>query len=144
MTCVFKLDDLKSLQNYKLHSADLEVWSKLAERTRIKHSASKWARDFDCNWERVNAFSHCVTLRHVLLLQIISYSDTKVPVLVVMEYKRAIVLYTYEMIFLLHTSRLTGYKLTWCRTDWVIVCFTGVRNTKNIQVQSPSWRTDGT
>ena len=51
--------------------------------------ASKCARDFDCEWQRVNAFSHCVTLIRALLLQIISYSDTKVPVLVVMECKRA-------------------------------------------------------
>ena len=44
------------------------------------------------------------------LLQIISHSDTKVTALVVMEYKRASVLHVYEMIFLLHTSRSTGYK----------------------------------
>ncbi len=61
------------------------------------------------DWERVNAFSHCVTSTDTLLPQIISYSDTKVLVLVVMEYKRASVLYVYELIFLLHTSRSTEY-----------------------------------
>ena len=95
---------------YLLHSVDLEVWSKLAECACIKRTASKCVRDFDCDWECVNAFSHCVTLRRVLLPQIISYSDTKVTVLVVIEYKHASVLYVYEMIFLLHTSRSTGYK----------------------------------
>ena len=56
--------------------------------------------DFDCDWEHVNVFTHdCVTLTHVLLPQIISYSDTKVPVLVVMEYKHTSVLYVYEMIY---------------------------------------------
>ena len=85
-----------------LHSVDFEVWSKLAE----------CARDFDCEWERVNTFFHCVT--NLLwdafkLWQIISYSDTNVPVLVVMEYKRASVLYLYEILVLLHTSRSTEY-----------------------------------
>ena len=63
------------------------------------------ARNFDCDWQRVNVFSHCVTLIRVLLSQIISYSDTKVPVLVVMECKHANVIYVYQLIFLLHTSR---------------------------------------
>ena len=99
------------LTQVDLHSVDLEVWSKLAEHARIKRTSSKWERDFDCNWEHVNAFSHCVTLRCVLLPQIISYLDTKVPVFVVMEYKRASVLYAYEMIFLLHTSRSTEYRV---------------------------------
>ncbi len=69
--------------------------------------ASKCACDFDCDWQRVNAFSPCVTLIRVLLSQIISYSDTKVPVLVAMECKRANVNYVYELILLLHTSRST-------------------------------------
>ena len=69
--------------------------------------ASKCMCDFDCDWQRVNAFSCCVTLMHVLLLQIISHSDTKVPALVIMECKRAKVIYVYELIFLLHTSRST-------------------------------------
>ncbi len=74
-------------------------------------TASKCAGDFDCDWERVNAFSHWITLTCVLLPQIISYSNTKVAVLVVMEYKRARVLYvSYELIFLLHTSRSTEYR----------------------------------
>ena len=98
-------------QGILLYFVDLEAWSKLAERARVKRTASKCSRDFDCNWQRLNAFSHCVTLTRVLLLQIISYLDTKVPVLVVMEYKRASVLYVYELIFLLHTSRSTEYKL---------------------------------
>ena len=71
----------------------------LAERACIKRTASKWVRDFDCDLERVNVFFHCVSLTRVLLPQIISYSDTKLPVLVVMEYKRASVLYVYELIF---------------------------------------------
>ncbi len=68
--------------------------------------------DFDCDWQRVNAFSNCVTLIRVLLSQIISYSDTKVPVLVVIECKRANVIYVYELIFLLHTSRSTECNIT--------------------------------
>ncbi len=58
-------------------------------------------------WQRVNAFSHCVTLIRVLLSQIISYSDTKIPVCVVMECERANVIYVYELISLLHTSKST-------------------------------------
>ena len=55
-----------------------------------------------------NVFSHCVTLIRVLLSQIIeSYSDTQVLVLVVMECKRANVIYVYELIFILNTSRST-------------------------------------
>ena len=93
-----------------LYSVDCEVWSKLAERAHIKRTASKCALEFDCDWEVVNVFSHCVTLTCVLLQQIISYSDTKVPVLVVMKNKRASVLYVCELIFLLHTSRSTEYS----------------------------------
>ena len=95
---------LTATGSVQLYSVDLEVWSKLAERKRIKR------QNFDCDWERVNTFSHCVTLTHALLLQIISYSDTKVPVLVVTEYKCASVLYVYELIFSLHTSRSTEYS----------------------------------
>ncbi len=90
-----------------LHSVDLEIWSKLAERASIMCIASKSAHDFDCDWQGVNTFSHRVTLIHVVLSQIISYSDKKLPVLVVMEYKRASVIYVYELIFLLYTSRST-------------------------------------
>ncbi len=93
-----------------IYSVDLEVWSNLAKRALIKCTASKCARDFDCDWQRVNAFSHCVTLTRIPLPQIISYSDTKVPVLVVMECKRASVLYAQRLIFLLHTSRSTQYR----------------------------------
>ncbi len=85
----------------------LEVWSKLAKCVGIMSIASKCAHDFDCDWQRVKAFSHCVTLIRFLLSQIISYSDAKVPVLVVMKCKRANVIYVYELIFLLHTSRST-------------------------------------
>ncbi len=88
-----------------LYCVDLEVWSKLAKCVRIMHIASIGVHDFDCEWQRVNAFSHCVTSIRVLLSQIISYSDTKVPVLVVMECKLANVIYVYQLIFLLHTSR---------------------------------------
>ncbi len=56
------------------------------------------------DWQHVNAFSHCVTLKCILLPQIISYSDTKMLVLVVMECKRACVIHVYELTFLLHTS----------------------------------------
>ncbi len=83
------------------------AWSKLAKCVCIMCIASKCARDFDCDWQRVNTFSHCVTLICVLLSQIISYSDTKVLVLVVMECNRASVIYVYKLIFLLHTSRAT-------------------------------------
>ena len=72
---------------------------------------------FDCAWQRVNAFSHCVTLIRVLLSQMISYSDTKVPVLVLIECKCANVIYVYELIFLLHTSRSTECTVTFCYTD---------------------------
>ncbi len=72
-----------------LYCVDLEVWSKLAKCVRIMRIALKWARDFDCDWQLVNAFTRCVTLIRVLLTQIISYSDTKILVLV-MESKRAI------------------------------------------------------
>ena len=83
-----------------LYSVDLEVWSKLSKRTRIKRIASKFARDFDWNWQRVNVFSHCVILWCVLLTQIISlYSVTKVSVLVVLEYKCKSVIYVYELVF---------------------------------------------
>ncbi len=67
----------------------------------------KCAHDCNCDRQHVNAFFYCVTLVHGLLLQIISYSDTKVPVLVVMECKRASVIYVYQLTFLLHTSRST-------------------------------------
>ena len=83
----------------QVYSVDLEVWSKLAERARTKCTASKFARNFDCDLERVNAFSHRDSLTREILPQIISYSDTKVPALVVIEYKRASVLYVYELIF---------------------------------------------
>ena len=82
-----------------LYSVDHEVQSKLAKRVRIMRIASKCEHDFDCDWQRVNTFSHCVSLTRVLLPQIISYSDTKVPVLVVMEYKGASVGYVYELIY---------------------------------------------
>ncbi len=71
------------------------------------HIASKCAHDFDCDWQRVNTFSHCVPLIRVLLSQIISYLDTKVPVLIVMGCKHGNMIYVYELIFLLHTSRST-------------------------------------
>ncbi len=74
------------------------------------HIASKFVRDFDCDWQRVHTFSHCVALIRALLSQIISYSDTKVPVFVVMECKPASVIYVYEMILLIHTSRSTEYR----------------------------------
>ncbi len=72
-----------------LYCVDLEVWSKLAKCVRIMRIASKCVRNFDCNWQHVNAFSRYVTLIRVLLSQIISYTDTKVQVLVVIEYKCA-------------------------------------------------------
>ncbi len=82
-----------------LYCVDLEVWSKLAKCVHNMRIALKFTRYFDCDWQHVNAFSHCVTLIRVLLSQIISYSDTKVPVLVVMECKRANVIYVYELIY---------------------------------------------
>ncbi len=90
---------------------DLEVWSKLAKCTRVMRITSKYACDFDCDWQRVNMFSHCVTLSliRVLLSQIMKLSPklTKYRVLVVMECKRANVIYVYKLIYLLHTSRST-------------------------------------
>ena len=50
----------------------------------------------------------------VLLPQVISYSDAKVPILVVMECKRESVIHVYEFTFLLHTSRSTEYSVS-CR-----------------------------
>ena len=67
----------------------------------------KFACDFDSDWQRANTFFHCVTLTRILFPQIISYSGTKVSVLVVMERKRASVLHVYQLTFLLHTSRST-------------------------------------
>ena len=71
-------------------------------------------------WQHINAFSLCVTLRHVLLSEIISYSDSKVPVLVLMEYKCASVSYVYKFIFLLHTSRSTENRF------WILPLVAGI------------------
>ena len=73
-----------------VYPVDLEEWSKLSQRTRIKRIVSKFVRNFDCDWQRVRAFSHSVTLTRTLLSQIISYSDTKGSVLIVMECKRGV------------------------------------------------------
>ncbi len=130
-SCIFWETNIATLRHWRrLYSVDLEVWSKPAKRARIKRIASKCARNFDWDWQRVNAFFHCVTLTRVLLPQIISYSDTKVPVLVAMECKRASVLYVYELIFLLHPSRSTEYKVPAQRfwpgwsliADWMTSC----------------------
>ena len=51
-------------------------------------------------------------MTRVLLPQIICFSDTKVPVLVVIECKRASVSHVYGLIFLLRTSRSTEYSCT--------------------------------
>ncbi len=113
---ILKLHYFRSLgyffdMSFVIYSVDLEVYSKLAKRACIKRIASKFAHNFDCDWQRVNAFSHCVTLTHVLLPQIICYSVTKESVLVVMEYKcHTSVIYVYELVFLLHTSRSTEYR----------------------------------
>ncbi len=40
-----------------LYCVDLEVWSKLAKCVLIIRIASKCAHNFDCDWQRVNAFS---------------------------------------------------------------------------------------
>ena len=72
-----------------IYPVDLEVWSKLAQRARIKRIASKFAHNFDCDWQRISAFFYSVTLTHVLLSQIISCSDTKGLILVVIECKLA-------------------------------------------------------
>ena len=53
-----------------LYSVDLEVWSKLAKRTCIDRIVSKFECDFDCDWQRVNAISHCVTLPRVIKLSL--------------------------------------------------------------------------
>ncbi len=103
-----KVAILKMSAHYTLLTLKFGV--NLLNAPGIKRIASKCACDFDCEWQRVNAVFHCVTLRRVLRLQIISYWDTNVPVLVVMECKRASVLYVYELIFLLHSSRSTEYR----------------------------------
>ncbi len=103
-----------------VYCVDLEVWSKLAKCVLFMRIVSN-ARDFDCDWQRVNAFSHCVTLIRVLLSQIISYSDTKVLVLLVMECKRSNVIYVYEIIFLLHTSRSAECSNLFCDLE-VLSC----------------------
>ena len=82
---------------------------KLAERAPIKCVVLTCAHDFDCDWQRVNTFFHRVTLTRILLLQIISYSETKVPFLVIMECKRTCVTSVYELILLLYTSRSREY-----------------------------------
>ncbi len=120
-----------------IYCVELEVWSKLAIYASVscllcQNAHAIWLRLAVC----VNAFSHRVTLIRILLSHdnifsseaeymiysvswickflllflcflIISYSDTKVPVLVVVECKRANVIYVYELILLLHTSRST-------------------------------------
>ena len=53
MICVRILQPTKEQQPQ--YPVDIEVWSKLAQRARIKRIASKFARDFDCNWQRVSA-----------------------------------------------------------------------------------------
>ncbi len=72
-----------------LYPVDLEVWRKLAQHACIKRIASKFASDFDCDWQCISVLSHSITLTRVLLSQIISYLDTKGSVLVVKECKRA-------------------------------------------------------
>ena len=75
MTLYTNLECMKMNINkhmFGLYSVDLEEWSTLAKHARIKRIASKFVHDFDCNWQRVYAFSHCITLTRVLLLQIIS------------------------------------------------------------------------
>ncbi len=44
-----------------IYTVDLEVWSKLAQRARIKRIASKFVRNFDCGWQLVRAVFHSVT-----------------------------------------------------------------------------------
>ncbi len=53
-------------KKYGVNLLNASVWS-------ILHQNG--ARDFDCNWQHVKAFSHCVTLTRVLLPQIISYLE---------------------------------------------------------------------
>ncbi len=105
-----------------IYCVDLQVWSKFAKCVCLMCITSKCARHFYCDWQRVNMFSHCVTLTHILLSQIISYSDTKVPVLVVMECKRANVVYVYELIFLLHTSRSTESNPFVVTVTFFLIC----------------------
>ena len=95
---------MKIACSFCVYSVDLEVWSKLAKRSHIKRIASKIARGFECGLQRVNAFSHCVTLTCVLLPQIISYS---VWGLVVMEY---IEIYIYNV--MCHQINIKAENLT--------------------------------
>ncbi len=59
-----KADALDYEQTFRplqsLYPVDLEVWSKLAQRARIKRTELKFARDFDCNRQRVRAFPHAL------------------------------------------------------------------------------------
>ena len=86
---------------------------KLAKHALIKRITSKCVCDFACDWQRVNMFSHCVTLACILLPQILSYSDTKVLVLlVVTECNPASGIYVYELIFLLQGQQSVNYNTT--------------------------------
>ncbi len=106
MSNIYSLAKLiPSKDNYTLLTLKYEANLLNAPVSSVLH---KNVCDFDCDWQHLNVFSHCLTLTRVL--QMISYPDTKVPVLVVMEYKRASVLYVYKLIFLLHTSRSTEYN----------------------------------
>ncbi len=84
-------EDLR--RGYKRHRSNsytlltLKYEEKLAKRAHIKLIASNFAHDFECGLQRANA-----------LAQI---PGTKGSVLVVMECKRASVIYVYELIFLL-------------------------------------------
>ena len=98
-----------------LYSVDLEVWSKFAQCAGIKRIASsKFARDFDCDWQYfpVPLLWHALYFRKLSLTQI----DTKVPVLVVMECKHVSLIHAYKLIFLLYTLRSTEYKMSMCTT----------------------------
>ncbi len=65
-----------------IYPVDLEVWSKLAQRARIKRIASKLERNLDCDWQRVSAFSHSVTLTR-------SYTRSTFANYLLLRYKRA-------------------------------------------------------
>ncbi len=79
-------------KRWTLYPVDLEVWSKLAQRERIKRIASKFASDIDCDWQRVSVFRHGVTLTRTYTRSTFAnyiLLNTKWLVLVFMECKCA-------------------------------------------------------
>ncbi len=113
-----------------VYSVDFEVWSKLAKHARIKRIASTFVRAFECALQRVKrvfpiALPWVPDTRSTLAN--ISYSDTKVSVLAVMECKRANVIYVYELTFYFILSiqdqqSIEGFASHRGRGGWIQHC----------------------